>query len=261
MYNTKREDHLMQVTNKKTGDIYYVDDVVIDSTNDLEPEEQVKVLYSNDKAERFVREAHEFIEKFYIPHGFNILSKACELAMKDVEEFHNKCCVEPGKATWNPTTAKINTYVRVDDFYNEDGSTSHPRPEGVLDKTEMDELIRKETSHSCNNEKEYIGEMIDIDIYNTYKQTIENRWYVPLAIVKSLARKQLSELFTRRCSDFDIVKKEYDNATNDYFLIGYRTYNDFPKNPCQVCKLPKEVFDKIYDAIDAEEDDDRFFDD
>ena len=248
MYNTEREDHLMQVTNKKTGDIYYVDDVVIDSTNDLEPEEQVKILYSNEKNERFVREAHEFFEKFEIEKGFNILSKACELAAADVERFHNRCCVEEAPKP------KIKTYVRVE---NSDNDCEDCMLEGT---TECNCCNTDECS--CNSKKEYIGEMIDIDIYNTYRQTVENRWYIPLSIVKLYAYTQLKELFTRRCSDFDIVKKEYDNATNDYFLLGYRTSNDFPKNPCQVCKIPFEVFEAILNALEErEKEDDQFFED
>lgn len=209
MFSLEREDSLMEVIHKKTGDKYYVDDIVVDSTNDLEIDEQVKVLYRNEKAERFVREAHEFFEKFDIPSGFNILSKACELAMQDVKKFHNRvCCCE---------------------------------------------------SHEChcNNEKEYIGEIIDCDTYNTYTQTAETHWYAPLSIVRALAYNQLRELFTIRCAEFDIVRKDYDDATSDYFLVGYRTSNDFPKKPAQVCKLPKEVFDKIHDAIIDRESEDE----
>ena len=243
--NKQAEEHLMRVTNKKTGDYYYVDDVVIDATNELEPEEQVKILYSNDKAERFVREAHEFFEKFDIPHGFNILSKACELAMQDVEKFHNRV-VEVGKVTWDPTDCLSNVIK-------------------VVDGEQVKELINKHNCScggdcSCNNKKEYIGEMIDVDVYNTYKQTAETSWYAPLSIVKSCAYTQLKELFTIRCSDFDIVKKEYDNATSDYFLLGYKTPTDFPKNPCQVCKLPKEVFTSLYDCITGEDKDDDLWD-
>lgn len=244
--NKQVEEHLMKVTNKKTGDSYYVDDVVIDATNELEPEEQVKILYSNDKAERFVREAHEFFEKFDIPHGFNILSKACELAMQDVEKFHNKV-VEVGKVTWDPTDCSHYTIK-------------------VVDGEQVKELTNKHNCSCggdchCNNEKEYIGEMIDPEVYNTYRQTVENRWYAPLSIVKSCAYTQLKELFTIRCSDFDIVKKEYDNATSDYFLLGYKTPTDFPKNPCQVCEIPFEVFDRILNTLKEEESDDQFFDD
>ena len=231
----------MEVIHKKTQNRYYIDDVVIDSTNELEPEKQVKILYSNDKAERFVREAHEFIEKFYIPHGFNILSKACELAMQDVEEFHNRVesvnniqhnKIEEGKLTWED--------VKECDWGNS-------------------------SCNECQCEKEYIGEMIDVDVYNTYKQTVENRWYAPLSIIKLCAYTQLKELFTIRCSDFDLVKKDYDNATSEYFLLGYRYLSDFRKNPCQVCKIPFKVFNKILDAINTRvekgEDDDQFFDD
>lgn len=210
MFNLEKEDSLMEVIHRKTGDRYYVDDIVIDATNDLEPEKQIKILYSNDKAERFVREAQEFFEKFDIPSGFNVLSKACESVLAKIEKFHNRvCCCE---------------------------------------------------SHEChcNNEKEYIGEMIDCDTYNTYTQTAETHWYAPLSIVRALAYNQLKELFTIRCAEFDIVRKDYDDATSDYFLVGYRTLDDFPKKIAQVCKLPKEVFDKIHSAIiDRESEDEK----
>ena len=178
MFNLEKEDSLMEVIHRKTGDRYYVDDIVIDATNDLEPEKQIKILYSNDKAERFVREAQEFFEKFDIPSGFNVLSKACESVLAKIEKFHNRvCCCE---------------------------------------------------SHEChcNNEKEYIGEMIDCDTYNTYTQTAETHWYAPLSIVRALAYNQLKELFTIRCAEFDIVRKDYDDATSDYFLVGYRTLDE-----------------------------------
>ena len=239
------EEHLMRVTNKKTGDCYYVDDVVIDATNELEPEEQVKILYSNDKAERFVREAHEFFEKFDIPHGFNILSKACELAMIDIEKFHNECQpVEVDKVIWDFEKASLGPIKIVDS--KEEISVSHPCFCG-----------------SChyNNEKEYIGEMIDVDIYKTYKQQKENCWYVPEYVAKEKASIQLRELFNIRCEVFEIVEKIYDNATSDYFLIGYRKVDDFPKKPCQVCKLPKEVFIAIKETVDSSEEDEDLFDD
>ena len=241
--NKQVEEHLMRVTNKKTGDYYYVDDVVIDATNELEPEEQVKVLYTNDKAERFVREAHEFFEKFDIPHGFNILSKACELAMQDVEKFHNRV-VEVGKVTWDPTDCSLNdTKVVVDD-------------------EQVRELINKHNCScggdcSCNNKKEYIGEMIDPEVYKTYVQTAETSWYAPVDIVKAFAGVQLRELFSRRCNAFEIVKKEYDNSTTEYFLVGYKSINESPKTPLQVCKLPKEVFISLYDCITGEDEDDK----
>lgn len=215
MFSLEREDSLMEVIHKKTGDRYYVDDIVVDSTNDLEVDEQVKVLYRNEKAERFVREAHEFFEKFDIPSGFNVLSKACELALNDVKAFHNR--------------------VHSDEYVVDSCSCSR---DGC----------------SCNKEKEYIGEMIDVDVYQTYKQTAETHWYVPLSIVKPLAYTQLCDLFTIRCSDFEIVKKEYDNATDEYFLVGYKN-SDYPHKPSQVCKLPKKVFERIYDTIEAEEED------
>lgn len=210
----------MQVTHKKTGEIYYVEDVVIDTTNELEfePEKQVKILYTNKEAQKFVREANEFFEKFDISEGFNLLSKACELAMINIEKFHNKC--QP-----------------VED---------HPCSCG---------------SCHCHNEKEYIGEMIDLDIYKTYTQQKENCWYVPEYIAKEKAFIQLRELFNIRCEVFEIVEKNYDNATNDYFLIGYRKVDDFPKKPCQVCKLPKEIFIAIRETVDSNGEDDDLFDD
>lgn len=239
----------MEVINRKTQNRYYVDDVVIDSTNELEPEKQVKILYSNDKAERFVREAHEFIEKFYIPHGFNILSKACELAMQDVKKFHNRVesvsniqhsKIEDGKLTWEN--------VEECDWDN----SCHKCGNCYLEPDSCHEYDCSCEDHECQCEKEYIGEMIDVDVYKTYRQQKESCWYVPEYIVKEKAYKQLKELFNRRCSTFEIVKKEYDNATNDYFLVGYRNEEDFPKNPIQVCKIPYEVFNKIYNCVEGE---------
>lgn len=244
--NRQMEEYLMKVTNKKTGDHYYVDDVVVDTTNELEPEEQVKILYRDDKAERFVKEAHEFFEEFDIPHGFNILSKACELAMQYVEEFHNECQpVEVDKVIWDSEKASLGPIKIVDN--KEEISVSNSCSCGG--------------ECNCNNKKEYIGEMIDVDVYNTYRQTVENKWNIPLSIIKSCAYTQLKELFTIRCSDFDLVKKEYDNATSDYFLLGYKTSTDFSKNPCQVCKIPFKVFDRILNALKEEEQDDQFFND
>ena len=200
----------MQVTHKKTGEIYYVEDVVIDTTNELEfePKKQVKILYANREAQKFVREAKEFFEKFDIPSGFNILTRACESTLRNIEKTQNISDIDFS----SPCT-------------------------------------------SVDNSIEYKGELIDIDSYRTIGQMVDGPWYVPLSVVKSLAYTQLCDVFNIRCSDFEIAKKKYDNATNDYFLIGYKQ-KDFPKFPAQICKIPKEVFYKLYNYIEAEEEED-----
>ena len=214
MFRLKEEKPLMKVLHKKSGETYYVDDVVIDTTNDLLFDKQVKILYHNNKAERFVREANEFFDKFEIEHGFNILSKACELALRNVENFHNEVCCEPSVS---------------------------------LGKTPVS---LGDSCHCVCKSENYIGEMIDVDVFVTYKQRKESAWRISTDMVKKYAYEQLANLFTVRCSNFELVKKEYDNATNDYFLVGYKNYDDYPFNPTQVCKIPKEVFHDLLNNLE-----------
>lgn len=259
----------MDVIHKKTNTQYFVDDVVINATNDIEPEESAMILYHDQKGEKFVRKADEFFEKFDIEDDFNLLSKACELAINKSINFYNKQCVEQAPKP------KIKTYVRVDDFYNEDGSISHSKPEGVLDKQEMDELIRKHTRSSCscdncscesNGNNDFIPKRIDLEVYESYKQIKSIKEEIPIWVIKQEAMEILRDLFTIRCNKFEVEEKQYDNSTNEFFLIGRKEYSDCCST--QVVQISKDLYHKIIieyhgwvnQIVGEEEDDDQFFD-
>lgn len=238
----------MKVTHYKTGRNYYIDDVIIDTTNELEPEEACKVLYHDLQGKRFVREAHEFFEKFNIEEGFNVLNKACWgmiEAIKDYEE-KKKQAVEPVPAPIEPPKSNI----QHGEIENSNITWKY------ADECNWGEEQNTECScedHECKCEKEYIGEMIDPQVFETYHQQRENIWPdIPENIVKSEAYEQLDKLFTKRCNYFELVEKEYDNATNDYFLVGWK--GDFIEEntiPTQVCKIPKRTFEAILDTAKA----------
>ena len=238
----------MKVTHNKTGRNYYVDDVIIDTTNDLKPEKACKVLYHDLQGKRFVREAHEFLEKFNIEEGFNVLSKACWGMVEAIIDYElkKKQAVEPVPAPVEPPKSNI----KQGEIENSNITWKY------VDECNWEEKQDTKCScedHECKCEKEYIGEMIDPQVFETYHQQRENVWPdIPENIVKSEAYEQLDKLFTKRCNYFELVEKEYDNATNEYFLVGWK--GDFIEEgtiPTQVCKIPKRTFEAILDTAKA----------
>lgn len=223
----------MKATHNKTGRTYYIDDVIIDTTNDLEPEEACKILYHNLQGEKFVREAHEFYEKFNIEEGFNVLSRACKGTVEAIKDYKYKKAnaVEPVKPS-----------VRVEDFYEDDCEDC------ILEGTTECDCCNLSDGCSCECTKEpYIGELVDLDVYRTYKQMRSTRWHIDTDVVKHEAYQVLDKVFNKRCPFFHIEEKEYDNATSDYFLIGTTIVGDI----IQVAKITKDCYEALKARVEV----------
>lgn len=219
----------MDVIHKKTNTQYFVDDVVINATNDTEPEESAMILYHDQKGEKFVREANEFFEKFDIEDDFNLLSKACELAISKSKKFHDKQFIEETKCTCNCSSDNC--------------------------------------SCESNGNNDFKPKRIDLEVYESYKQIKSTKEEIPIWVIKQEAMEILRDLFTIRCNKFEVEEKQYDNFTNEFFLIGRKDYPDSCST--QVVQISKDLYHKIIieyhgwvnQIVGEEEDDDQFFDD
>lgn len=229
----------MKAIHNKTNKQYYIDDVIIDTSNELEVEEKVKILYHDDKG-RFIREAHEFFEKFEVPEGLSILAHLYLSTLQQVKDYEDKKAnvVECVKET-------ICNFHDPFDNHIDDPDIHHQDIEKICkccsEESEDDEDFIEDVLCSV---APYIGEIIAKNIYDTYHQEKSILHQIPVYIVKSLAFEQLDKLFTIRCNEFYIEEKLYDNATSDYFLVGAKTRT----GEVQVCKIPKEVYKNLLSA-------------
>ena len=230
----------MKATHNKTGRTYYIDDVIIDTTNGLEPEEACKILYHNLQGEKFVREAHEFYEKFNIEEGFNVLSRACKGTVEAIKDYEYKKANAVAPAPVEEPKCSCSSGGPI--ILNEDCDDCMLEGTTECSNCYLEPDSCQEYDCSCESTaKPYIGELVDIDVYRTYKQMRSTKWHIDTDVVKHEAYQVLDKVFNKRCPFFQIEEKEYDNATSDYFLIGTTIVGDI----IQVAKITKDCYEAL----------------
>lgn len=228
----------MQVRKKSTGEIFTVEDVIINTSSGIGTGERVQVVYSIGLGcQKLTREAEEFFETFdfQVKEDQNLLFKLCGQTRLSCLNYAER-------------KEKAKVPVKVDCDNNQPWRT-----------------IKYKNPCTCKCGSHAIPKRIDLDVYNSYKQQEHYIEAIDESIVKNYAMDILRDIFDVRCNNFTIEEKVYDNNTSDYFLRG-RKVLDNSVSEMVIVQIWKDKYNQLREAqqnfeASQEEDQEDIFDD